>query len=159
MGSSGDGTGGASGGGGDGGQTGAGTGGELGTGVGGSNNGGVGGVATGTGGQTGGGTNLVMNGDFSNGETSWGIPSMMGSVSHAVTDGRLLRDTVVGGRVRDGRPSGGRRRRRCRSTGGTSLSILVSGTVSASDTNFEAPRWARPSRPTMRPASTGLPNR
>jgi hypothetical protein len=69
------------------GGTSGGTGGS-GTGTGGSGaggtSGGIGGT-TGTGGTTAG--NIVINGDFSNGETGWGLPAMLGTVSHAVTGG------------------------------------------------------------------------
>jgi hypothetical protein len=74
-------------GGGNGDGTGGGTGsgdGGAGGGVGGNSGGGVGG-STGAAGQP--GTNLIVNGDFANGEDSWGIPAMTGSVSHAVTGG------------------------------------------------------------------------
>jgi hypothetical protein len=131
-GSSGNGTGGASGG--DGGQTGTGTGG-AGTGVGGSNGGGGG--ATGTGGQTGGGTNLVTNGDFSNGETGWGIPSMMGSVSHAVTNGAFcVTLSSAAASVTVGYPAGATAPLQI--TGGTSYRFSYQASVSASNTTFEA---------------------
>ena len=41
--------------------------------------------APGTGGAS--GPNLITNGDFSNGETGWALPAMMGSISHAVSGG------------------------------------------------------------------------
>ena len=65
----------------------SGAGGSNGGGVGGSNGGGTGGSNAGTGGQSAG--NLITNGDFSNGEANWGFPAMMGSITHAVTNGSL----------------------------------------------------------------------
>ena len=43
---------------------------------------------TGSGGQSG-GTNIVVNGDFSSGSGSWGIPYMMGQVNQSVTNGQF----------------------------------------------------------------------
>ena len=54
----------------------------------GGSSGGSGGMS-GTGGSTNGGTNLVTNGDFSNGSTGWGLPAMMGQVTQVVTAGQF----------------------------------------------------------------------
>ena len=60
----------------------------------------------GTGGQSG-GTNLVMNGDFSNGANGWGLPAMMGQVSQSVTNGQFCVMLQQLGSVTIGYPSGG----------------------------------------------------
>jgi len=94
-----------------GGSTGAGGGngsGGSGNGAGGSGNGSGG--ATGSGGMTGsggqpGGTNLVVNGDFSNGSTGWGLPAMMGQVTQNVNGGQFC-VTVALGSATIGYPSG-----------------------------------------------------
>jgi len=105
-GSSGGGTGGATGaGGGDNGSGGSGNGS-------GGNSNGSGGSSGGTGGMNGSGgqsgaTNLVMNGDFSNGATGWGLPAMMGQVSQAVTSGQYCVTLQQLSSVTIGYPSGG----------------------------------------------------
>ncbi len=108
------GSGGASGAGGDngsGGTTTTGAGGSSGgTGSGGSSNG-VGG-ASGTGGMTGvggqsGGTNIVLNGDFSNGSGSWGIPYMVGQVNQSVSNGQFCVTLGAASVATIGYPSGG----------------------------------------------------
>jgi hypothetical protein len=105
-GSSGGGTGGATGaGGGDNGTGGSGNGsGGSGNGSGGSS-GGTGGM-NGTGGQSG-GTNLVMNGDFSNGSNGWGLPAMMGQVNQSVMNGQFCVMLQQLSSVTIGYPSGG----------------------------------------------------
>ncbi len=101
--------------GGTGGATGAGGSGDNGSGgngngAGGSGNGsggssgGMGGM-TGSGGQSG-GTNLIMNGDFSNGSNGWGLPAMLGQVNQTVTNGQFC-VTVQAGSATIGYPSGG----------------------------------------------------
>lgn len=119
-----------------GGSSGGGVGGGNGGGVGGSNGGGVGGGnGGGLGGQPGG--NLVVNGDFSNGEDSWGFPAMMGPVSHAVTNGALC-VTFSGGNasVTVGYPSGAAAPFPI--TGGASYRFSYQASSSASNTTVEA---------------------
>jgi hypothetical protein len=106
------GTGGSNGGGG----SGVGTGGTSGGGIGGTSggtggsgvggtNGGTGGTTAGTGGQV--GANIIVNGDFSNGETGWGLPAMLGTVSHAVTNGAFCVTLGSASSATVGYPSGG----------------------------------------------------
>lgn len=107
-GSSGGGSGGATGSGGsDNGSGGSGNGsGGSGNGSGGSS-GGTGGMNGGAGGSTNGGTNLVMNGDFSNGSTGWGLPAMMGQVTQMVTAGQFCVMVQQLSSATIGYPSGG----------------------------------------------------
>jgi hypothetical protein len=109
--------------------------GGSGSGLGGSN-GGLGGANGGSGGQPG-GNNLVTNGDFSNGENSWGFPAMMGTVSHTVTNGALC--VTIGSSnasVTIGYPSGGTAPFQI--NGGTAYRFSYQASVSASNTTFEA---------------------
>ena len=121
------------------GGSGTGTGGSTGGGVGGSNlgvggsNAGVGG-ANGTGGQTGG--NLITNGDFSSGEDSWGFPAMLGSVTHAVTNGALCVTLGATSSVTIGYPTGATAPFQI--IGGASYRFSYQASVSANNTTFEA---------------------
>lgn len=64
-----------------------------------------GGGMTGSGGQSG-GTNIVVNGDFSNGSSSWGIPYMMGQVNQSVTGGQFCVTLGAASVATIGYPSG-----------------------------------------------------
>jgi hypothetical protein len=96
-------------------------------------NGGVGG-ATGTGGQSAG--NLIVNGDFSNGEDSWGFPVMTGGVTHAVTGGALCVTLSGTSSVTIGYPSGATPPFQI--IGGASYRFSYQASVSAGNTTFEA---------------------
>jgi hypothetical protein len=136
-------------GGGTGGGTGAGTGGTTtdgvggnatgtggaGTGTGGSNNGGVGG-ATGSGGATGGGgaTNLITNGDFSNGENSWAIK--MGSGTISISTGAYCIAISSGATLTVGYPAGATAPFQI--TAGMSYRFSYQASVSANNTMIEA---------------------
>jgi hypothetical protein len=95
------------------GGSGSGSGGSGGSGSGGSGNGsggssgGTGGMNGGAGGSTNGGTNLVMNGDFSNGSNGWGLPAMMGQVTQMVTAGQFCVMVQQLSSATIGYPSGG----------------------------------------------------
>jgi hypothetical protein len=105
TGGSGNGSGGATGAGGGGNGSGGSPGGTGGSGNGsGGSSSGMGGSGNGSGGSPG-GTNLIMNGDFSNGSTSWGIPAMVGTVNQSVTNGQFCVSVV--GTATIGYPSGG----------------------------------------------------
>ncbi len=73
----------------------------------GGSSGGTGGMNGGAGGSTNGGTNLVMNGDFSNGSNGWGLPAMMGQVSQMVTAGQFCVMVQQLSSATIGYPSGG----------------------------------------------------
>ena len=131
-----------SGGGGGGGGTGGagGTGGGNGTGGSGAggNSGGVGGSA-GLGGQP--GTNLITNGDFSDGEASWGIPAMTvptgGSINHAVTGGAFcVTLSSAGSLVTIGYPAGATPPFQI--NGGASYRFSYQASISSNNTTLES---------------------
>jgi hypothetical protein len=96
-------------------------------------NGGTGG-SSGVGGQPSG--NLVSNGDFSNGETGWGIPAMMGSLSHAVTGGAFCVTLSTVGSATIGYPAGATPP--IQINGGASYRFSYQAMISSGSATFEA---------------------
>jgi hypothetical protein len=97
-------------------------------------NGGTGGT-TDTGGQSGG--NIVINGDFSNGEDSWGLPPpIVGTVSHAVTGGAFCVTLGAASSATIGYPSGATSPFTI--TGGTSYRFSYDASVSGGNIALEA---------------------